>query len=206
MMRSAFKSTYILFFCVCTFQLHAAVISADATGFSSDARDFWGVSFDEGSGFIQSVSFDLSNIAGMHFDFDPSSASFLGNPVIGSKTGLSDQDITFDYIGTSPTQLTFHFEQDSFSSGDTFRFQAETDNPLILSQISAEIHQDTLFTVLMQDGTSASGHFAVLSKQSINGISQAGVTVETVTAIPIPAAIWLFGYAILPLMIRYRKV
>ncbi|MCH9697522.1 MAG: hypothetical protein K0U68_05390 [Gammaproteobacteria bacterium] len=205
MMRCVFKSVFVLFFCVCAFQSHAAVIRADATGFSSDARDFWGVSFDDGAGFIQSVSFDVSNITGMHFDFDPSSASFLGNPVIGSKNGLSNQDITIDFNGTSPTLLTFHFEQDSFSSGDSFRFQAETDNPLILSQISAEIHQDTLFTVLLQDGTSASGNFAVLSTITANGISQAGVTIETLSTIPIPAAIWLFGCAVLPLLIRYRK-
>lgn len=205
-MQHISKFVFVLFFCVCTFQLHAAVIKADATGFSSDARDFWGVVFNNGPGFIQSVSFDLSNITGMHFDFDPSTASFLGIPVIGSKTGLSDQDITIDFNGISPKLLTFHFEQDSFSVGESFRFQAETDNSLILSQISAEIHRDVFFTVLMQDGTSASGDFTVLSTISNNGISQAGVSVETVSAIPIPAAIWLFGCSILPLLIRYRKV
>lgn len=204
-MQATFKSFFILCFFSFTFQLQAAVISADATGFDSGHHDFWGVSFDSGSGFIQSVSFDVSNITGMQFDFNPLTAPFLGAPVLGSKNGLTDQDISIDFNGTNPTLLTFHFEQDSFSSGESFRFQADTDNFLIPSQISAEIHRDLLFTVLMQDGTSASADFIVLSTIVNKGISQAGVTVETVTAIPIPAAIWLFGCAVLPLLIRKRN-
>ena len=92
---------------------HSAFITADATGFNSDAVDFWGVSFDSGSGFIQSVKFDLSPLTalGISFDFDGATAPQLTTPVIGSTSGLTAQDITSDVsaINPHPTSLLFTF-------------------------------------------------------------------------------------------------
>jgi hypothetical protein len=117
-------------------EAQSAIIQADATGANNyTTTDFWGVGFASGSGFIQSVTFDLSADADAYFDFD--GAATYGDvtyPVIGALTGLVEGDIGFALsgsIGGDPLRaqfLTFNFAPDSFGVGDIFRFSADTEN------------------------------------------------------------------------------
>ena|GEM_PF-3014953 len=190
---------------VASLHAHAAVISADATGFISDEIDFWGISFDSGSGFIQSATFNLTplRLLGITFDFNPATAPSLAAPVIGATTGLSAREITADFSGTTTSVLTLSFSPGSFEANERFRFRADTDGTRLLSNPSGELHTGLLFTVIMEDGTTTSGNFNVISRIS-SGVSQSGVTVSTASPVALPAGIWLFGSGLLAMLARRK--
>jgi hypothetical protein len=189
---------------------HSAVITADATGFSSDAADFWGVSFDSGSGFVKSVKFDLSPLTalGISFDFDGATAPQLTTPVIGSTSGLAAQDITSDVSANNlhPTSLLFTFASGTFGANDSFRFRADTDGTTLLSSVLGELHAGLLFTVLMEDGSTATDSFIILEQLSIKGSSKSGVSVTTPSSVPVPTTLWLFGSGLLAITARRKKI
>lgn len=186
-------------------QAQSAVISADATGFDSADVDFWGVSFDSGSGFIESIEFDLSPLSALDISFDFNGATIpqLTSPRIGSTSGLSAQDINADFNGISPTSLSFTFDSNTFGSGDTFRFTADTDSTVLLSNPLGELHNGLLFTILFEDGTLISDNFIVLEQFVIDGSSKSGVTLTT--PIPVPPALWLFGSGLVAITLRRNK-
>lgn len=147
-------------------QAQSAVITADATGLDSDTIGFWGVSFDNGTGFIKSVEFDLLPLTalGIRFDFDSTTAPQLTSPIIGSTTGLITQDITADFHGANPTSLSFSFTTRTFGTGDSIRFTTDTDGTTLLSSLLGELLNGLFFTVLMEDGTTVSDNFIVIEQ------------------------------------------
>ncbi|MEE9423348.1 MAG: hypothetical protein V3V18_00035 [Methylococcales bacterium] len=201
----------ILWLILASMQIQSAEISVDATGIDSANIDFWGVSFDSGNGFIESVEFDLSPLSalGIGFDFDQASLPQLTSPVIGSLSGLSAQEINADFNGLDPTVFSFTFEPNTFSAGDAFRFTADTD--YFSSPIPGHIHglstqnlDGLLFTVTMEDGSTVSDNF-IISNLSFDNTSQSGITVTTASAVPLPAAVWLFGTGMLVVRIDRKK-
>jgi hypothetical protein len=196
-----------LFIVLVSMQAQSAVITADATDLDSGTIDFWGVSFDNGTGFIQSVEFDLSPLSalGISFDFDSTTVPQLTSPVIGNTSGLTAQDITADFNGTNPTSLSFSFATGTFGTGDSFRFTADTDGTTLLSSPLGELHNGLFFTVLMEDGTTVSDNFIVTEQLIVDGTSKSGITVTTASAVPVPAAIWLFGAGFLAITMRGKN-
>ncbi len=185
-------------------QAQSAIISADATGFDSADIDFWGVSFDSGSGFIESIEFDLSPLSAfdIRFDFNGATIPQLTSPVIGSTSGLSVQDINADFNGSDPTVLSFTFDSNTFGTGDSFRFTADTDSTVLLSNPFGEFHNGLLFTVLFEDGTLISDNFIIIEQLVIDGSSKSGITL---TAVPVPPALWLFGSGLLAITLRRNR-
>lgn len=213
-----------LFLVLISTQANSADIKADATGFNSADTDFWGVKFDSGSGFIKSVKFDLSPLFGLSpttdgllFDFDgessPGNPFPVGNliePLIGQKSGLSDSDISHSLSGESQmsasnyTMLEYFFAPNSFVEGDSFKFSAEVDaffEPVSAGFLGSPLGLNgLLFSVTMQDDSVFSGNFVSA------GISNSGVTVNTPSAIPLPATVWLFGSGLLAITARRKKI
>ncbi len=204
MMMKKYRWTSLLLVLV-SIQAQSAVISADATGCDSADVDFWGVSFDSGSGFIESIEFDLSPLSALDISFDFNGATIpqLTSSLIGSTSGLSAQDINTDFNGISPTSLSFTFDSNTFGSGDSFRFTADTDSTVLLSNPFGELHNGLLFTVLFEDGTLISDNFIVLEQFVIDGSSKSGVTLTT--PIPVPPALWLFGSGLVAITLRRNK-
>lgn len=178
-------------------QASATVITADATGSdNNNTTDFWGVSFGSGSGFINSVAFDLTADANAFFDFD-GNANFGGVmvPVLGALTGLSAADISFstsnlvsnpDTGVPQPQILSFNFAGGSFGVGDSFRFSADTDfcfsDPAPGSAIA---NCGAVFSVVLQGGATGSAPFQVVN----NNKSTATVTFP----VPEPGTLALLG-------------
>ncbi len=199
-----------LLLCVISIQANSAVIFADATGSDSDNENFWGVKFEEGDGFIKSVEFDLTPLSLFvaNFDFDAATAPLLGGPVIGTKQGLTDGEISETFNGLNPKVLLFSFDSGSFESGDSFRFRADTDPANQGSSIPGHLYGLTspgssglLITVIMEDGSRGSDNFA-FRKVSSDNTSSSGIDVTT-SAVPIPTALWLFGSGLI--LMRLRK-
>ncbi len=213
-----------LFLVLISTQANSASIKADATGFNSADTDFWGVKFDSGSGFIKSVKFDLSPLFGLSqttdgvlFDFDgessPGNLFPVGNltePLIGLKAGLSDSDISHSLSGESQifssnySMLEFFFSQNSFVEGDSFKFTAQVDatiNPFSAGFLGSPLGLNgLLFSVTMQDDSVFSGNFVS------DGTLKSGVIINTPSAIPVPATVWLFGSGLLAITARRKKI
>lgn len=212
-----------LFLVLISMQANSAVIKADANGPNSAATDFWGVTFESGSGFIKSVKFDLSPLFGLSqttdgvlFDFDgessPGNSFPVGNltePLIGLKSGLSDSDISHSLSGESQmfslnyAMIEFFFSQNSFGEGDSFSFTSEVDatiNPFPAGFLGSPLGLNgLLFSITMQDDSVFSGNFIS------DGFIKSGVTINTPTVIPVPTALWLFGSGLLALTVTMRK-
>jgi len=163
-------------------QAYSVEIVADATGYDAGyVTDFWGVKFISGSGYIQSVTFDLSTTGG-YFDFDGS--PFLiplipgVEPVLGVMNGLSSSDITYPTNGGNPvgtpTVLTFTFSTGSFTEGDWFRFSADVDGRGRAGGDFGSI--GTLFEVTMSDGNIYSVPFMTINTNS----SEANIETDSV--------------------------
>jgi PEP-CTERM motif len=168
----------------------AAVITADTTGADNfTTADFYGVSFDSGAGFIQSVTYDLTVDSDAFFDFD-GSTSFADAvaPVLGTLVGLSAGDISFSFTGVHPTSLTINFAAGSFSAGDSLRFAADTDflfsDPAPGTVFGAA---GVPFSVVLEGGAAGSDVFEVARAGSI-AVVQIGET-----ATPEPASLALMG-------------
>lgn len=178
---------------------NASLITADATGADSfSTTDYWGVSFDSGNGYISSITFDLTPFGGDVFDFDGSvSYNNATEPVLGAMSGLTDADITASFVGNHPDVLTFNFDPFSFGVGDYFRFSADVDQILTGDQAAG-----LLFSVTMDDGTTANGALAVTSVTN-----QAAVTldVQNRDPIPEPATMLLFGTGLMGLAASSRR-
>jgi hypothetical protein len=171
-------------------QARAVTIVADATGYDGGfVPDFWGVQFTSGTGYIQTATFDITATGG-YFDFDGS--LFLGapgvEPIIGATSGLSTSDISYPTAGGHPTTLTFTFAPNSFTAGDWFRFSADVDGAggSITSSGGAFGALGASFQVLMSTGEVLSAPFVTLSADS----SEAVISVD---AVPLPAALPLYG-------------
>lgn len=175
-------------------EAQSAIIQADATGANNyTTTDFWGVGFASGSGFIQSVTFDLSADADAYFDFD--GAATYGDvtyPVIGALTGLVEGDIGFALsgsIGGDPLRaqfLTFNFAPDSFGVGDIFRFSADTENFVGDAPTpGGYFGSGAVFSVLLQDGSG--GAAAFVTQSDLQSIASVHTSV-----VPLPAALPLF--------------
>lgn len=191
-----------IFFCLFVFftsSTNAAIITGDATGTDNfSTTDFWGISYGGGSGFINSVTLDLSPFTNGLFDFN-GSTSFHNSfaPVIGALNGLQNSDITASFIGTLPTELTFDFALNSFQAGDSFRFSADTDN----TGLSGNNLAGLLFSVTMEDGSLGNGVFSLT-----NIANQSASTVDiSPSTVPVPAAIWLLGSGLIGFIGMRRK-
>jgi len=113
----------------------AATISFDATGENTlTTEGFFGVSFDSGGGFIESLSLDVSEESQAFFDLDGRS-NYQGafQPMLYSLVGLGAGDVKItrsDSVGGNfdhPSVLTFSFLAQTFGTGDSFRFSVDTD-------------------------------------------------------------------------------
>ena len=166
-------------------QSEALMITADTTGndnFSDSS--FYGVSFENGSGFISSISYDLSLDANAFFDFDgTASLNDSTNPVLdlSSLVGLSAADISFSFIPPQPTVLTVNFAAGSFGAGDSFRFGADTDF-LVSDPASGSVFGDAgvVFSATLENGNSLTTSFSrASSTRSLATISieEPGATV-----------------------------
>lgn len=189
----------LLIFCALLFTTtaNAAIITADATGDDNvDEADFWGVSFDSGTGFISSVTFDISSLGTDFFDFDGgSNFQNTPDPVITSTNGLSIADITAEYVGIAPQLFTLNFAQNTFSAGDSFRFGTDVDQ-----LISGDSLAGLLFTATLQDGTTESGLFALTN---ITNQSAVQLTLDTVD-VSAPSIYMLMGLSVVGLGLRKR--
>ena len=173
-------------------QVGATLIVADTSGASNYSNeDFYGVTFIAGSGFVKSVTFDLTPDADAFFDIDGSlsffseGSGFADDVVFGRLAGLSPEDISVErsnFIGDDPAHpaaLTFNFAVDSFSYGDFFRFSADTDflvtDPVTPGGVFGAA--GVLFSVAFQDGLSESAVF-----RKVSGYH----SVATIVAAPVP--------------------
>ena len=187
-----------MFFCLFLVgNVEAYVITADATGLSTIATtDYWGVSFDSGVGYIQSVSFDVSPI-GAHFDFGGAGAfANATEPIIGICSGLQDSNITTSFNNNYPVVLNFQFTYNSFGSGDSFRFSADTDGT---KYSSGDMMEDILFSVKLQNGQLFEGAFAPTGIEN-----QSKVTIKS-SPVPLPSSIFLISFGLLGITRMSRK-
>jgi hypothetical protein len=166
----------------------AAVINFDTTGSNTftDAG-FYGVEFAEGPNnkFISTIVYDLAG-TGTFFDFnDPVSSSFQGadKPVFDSLVGLTDADIFSNFLNPiggdplRPERLEFDFLPGSFRAGDSFRFAADTDGPLISGGAFGISAVPVL--VVLSDGQLGSAVFSQVSP------TQSTATVD-IPHVPVP--------------------
>jgi len=133
---------------------------------------FWGINFKSGgSGFIQSVTFDLQ--AGTDSDavFDLRDNNGYG-PVIGHLQGIDASDVTFSPGNTRSSTLTLDFAAGSFGEGDKIRFGADTDF-LGNNSASAVGWYGVGFSVTFENGETVSSQFSeragCLSKAHVTG-------------------------------------
>lgn len=164
-----------------------AGVIADATGSdSASTTDFWGVTFASGSGFISSVTFDLTADADAFFDFD-GNANYGGSsgPVIGALNGIAAGDISVTTSNTVPNAdtgvpqpqiLTFNFAAGTFGVGDSFRFSADTDylfsDPAPGSAVG---NAGAAFAVVFEGGQTGAAAFSVVS--TTQSIAEVGASV-----------------------------
>jgi hypothetical protein len=180
--------------------------------------DFWGVAYFDGASFIQSVTFDLTDVAGAFFDFDGDAsfsptglAPFATAPLIGTLTGLVPTDVaSFVYAnivpgsGTgggpdNPATLTINFVPNSFGPGDSFFFAADTDG--VDGDSGGSFGQEgVIFSALLESGQSFSTEFVKLT----NNFSVASIT-SCPCPIPVPPALYLFGSGLLGMWGLRRK-
>lgn len=157
---------------------------AGASGSWNNAT-FWGIDFRTGgSGFIQSVIFDLQAGSDSNAMFDLRDNGGYG-PVIGSLSGLSTGDVTFSPGNTRSSTLTLDFVAGSFGAGDSIRFGADTD--YLGNNSAASVGWAGVgFTVTFENGETVSSQFS----QRYGCLSQAKVTSTNCggTAVPTPAA------------------
>jgi hypothetical protein len=206
MMKKYLLASYLIFF---SMQAQSALIRGVANGNDSGNLDFWGVKFKSGNAneFIESVEFDISQLSGLFFDFDETtspggSIGDLSSPLITFDSNkIQGLDINTDFSGDvstpNPTSLKLTFAPQSFGATDFFWFTADTDsnsNELV----TGIDHTNLLFTVIMENGNQFSDHF-----QAINA-NKSKVIIDT-TAVPVPAALWLFGSGLLAITVRGRK-
>ncbi|BBM87019.1 PEP-CTERM sorting domain-containing protein [Candidatus Uabimicrobium amorphum] len=190
----------LIVICAISLPISAATITADATGpETSNAIDFWGVSFDSGSGFVQSITWDVSSFPNFFFDFDPAftgAGNFGPEPLLSNLVGLQSSDITFSFTGVAPTVITANFAAGSFEAGDSFRFDADID----FGATSGDLFAGLAFSVTLENGNSDSGTFAVTGAQS------SGVTVNPASnVIPEPSTYIAMLFGIFALLGLRRK-
>ena len=179
------------------------VVVGDTTGTDNfTTSDFYGVALSGGSGFVESVSWDLSVDGDAFFDFDGSGSFMDGTDAIldfGSLMGIDASDITFVWtdIENHPTLLTAEFAPGSFSAGDSFRFGADTDFLTDPAPGSAFGDSGVIFNVNFASGESVSGVFQTV------GADQSIVTL-TSSAIPEPSAAMIIVLAMCLPVIRRR--
>jgi hypothetical protein len=204
--------------CICTIalafllnaQVYASAILADTTGLdNADTTDFYGVNFLAGTGFIHSVTFDISADPDAFFDFDGNgSYNDSTAPVIGAMGGLTIADFSslaysnfVDGDFSHPSVLTFYFAPESFGVGDYFRFSADTDF-FVSDPAPGSVFAEggAIFSALLEDGSSGTDIFRPYG--SINSIA----FVETSPSpVPIPATFWLFGSGLIGVVGIMRK-
>lgn len=171
-----------------------------------DAKNYYGVALfgSDSSIFVQSISYDLSEYRHKgkyrgYFDFNGASGKNFNNafgPVIDSESlvGLEQSDITFttDMFAFNsiykPQFLTFNFAPNSFGTGDSFRFGADTDNivrdPITPGNAFGEA--GVKFTVRLENGDTFSAPFITLSPTS----SEVMITIPDSPSVPEPMTIF----------------
>ncbi len=167
----------------------AGLIRADMSGpTAGGTTDFWGVSFVSGSGWIQSVSYDLSYVDPVegYFDFDGTgNYGLVTYPVLGAMSGLTGGDISYvmsNFQGVlHPRVLTFNFVPGTFSAGDYFRFSADVDWPDSGWELAG-----AGFTAVLDTGVSLSGFF---QQTAVTDVSI--VELQTPERVPEPMTVLL---------------
>jgi len=172
---------------------------------SFDTVDFWSFGVISGPGFVQSITLDVSSLAGSFdggdvvFDFD-GDFSFMNStmPIFNAFNLITAADIT--PIFSTPTYsslLTFNFASGSCGVGCGFTFAADTDNP---DDASAQGHIGTIFAVMLEDGRSGSDVFEGGPEGSFGF-----VTIEDTIQVPEPSTMLLMSAGLLGLGITRRK-
>jgi len=189
-------------------QAHAVVLVADALGTENTlTAGYWGVAAASGSGYVSSVSIDLSADFGAFFDFDGEGnfGNALG-PVLSSLVGLTEADISVVFgdpvagIATHPAVLTFNFAPGSFAAGDSFRFGADTEffvsDPTPGGAIGSG---GGIFSVTLETGQSGTAAFSDLFVNR----SISAVTIQT--TIPEPSTLVLLAIGVVGLGVAKRR-
>lgn len=195
-----------------------AYVIADATGtdwYYTPQQDFWGVSFDSGSGFIQSVTFDISSFPSTMFSDPVFDFDGFGNynnstgPVIGISNGLMASDITAVFSGSDPNVLRFNFVPGSFVAGDFFRFSADT--TILAAPTNStgayfgggidndnNLFDGLLFSVLFNNGSTVYSNFTE------TGSDQSSALIAT-APVPEPSTILLFMSGLFGIVVLRSK-
>ena len=174
----------------------ALFITVDATGnSSSNTENFWGFNFQKGSGFIRSISFDLTPI-NKYFDLDGrgnfrrSSEVVISNNSTLTGDGSVGESITAEYtkqrrnnrnrlVRRNYHELSLIFNQGTCGQGCNVRFSTDTDP----GTDSGADHAGATFRIVFEDGRVFSGTLR----------ANAGATPsQSLGIVPLPAAAWLF--------------
>jgi hypothetical protein len=90
-----------------------------------------------------------------------------------------------------------------------FHFTADTDH--FNTQVTASEHggpfglTGLLFSVVMEDASAFSDNFEIINP-NFGALNKSGITINTPSAVPVPAAIWLFGSGLLAMAGRRNKL
>ena len=185
-----------LFFAGLSLSQHvlALSISADARGIRSHVN-FWGFKFNSGSGYIKSISFDVSQVGDhTHFNLSRKSNYKLGN-LISVKDSNIEREMSVPYLDNDGRpqsnkykKLTLKFTRNSCGAGCSVRFKAVTNetNP------NGADHAGTSIRVVFWDDNAYQGALAAVAGSSPSRSSLTITSMPAANPVPLPAAAWLF--------------
>jgi hypothetical protein len=190
----------------------SATITFDATGTdpafvpatnSGPGIDFWGIQFDSGAGFIESVRFDITVVSNIYFDFDGSEGGATA-PIFGPLVGLNVGDISHSWSNLvagpgTPAILDLTFDPGTFEAGDSLRFSMDVDGWMLGTPLDPGGEFGIVgmpVSVSMYGGSAGSAPFVeVISEQAI----------AVVEIVPEPTALILAGIGLSLIAMRRKR-